>query len=92
LTQIWKVKIPNSNINFEVRKFKVHLTSLFAKVEASQSETRIETEMLKRKIDDMNATVVTKGEVKKNVEEHVVELRDMLNNRYKRKCRVLTMN
>jgi len=28
LTRISKVKIPNSNINFEVRKFEVRLTSL----------------------------------------------------------------
>jgi len=34
LTQIWKVKIPNSNINFEVRKFEVRLTSL---IEVSRS-------------------------------------------------------
>jgi len=33
-TQISKVKIPNSNINFEVRKFKVLLTSL---IEVSRS-------------------------------------------------------
>jgi len=35
-------------------------------------------EKLKRKIDDMTAMTVTKGEVKKNVEVHVVEFRDIV--------------
>ena len=48
------------------------------KVEAAQSETRNEIETLKKMFDDMNSMAVTKGEVKKNVEEHVVEFRDIV--------------
>ena len=49
-----------------------------AQVEAAQNETRNKIETLKKMFDDMNSMAVTKGEVKKNVEEHLVEFRDIV--------------
>jgi len=52
-----------SKLEIGLQKMSIENDEKFAKVEASQSETHIEIEMIKRKINDMNAMAIAKGEV-----------------------------